>query len=135
MWGSRGHPGRLQGNIFVLPVAQGPGQVASPACGLSVRSARKGGMGEGIHGSNAMETTQARCRDAHGCMQARPASQAHRDNWGFIPCSCGNTPDRDGFEACAPDGDYREPMADSGWHGHSIGNRCGRIIEPEPTIA
>lgn len=82
-----------------------------------------------------METTKARYKDEQGRIEARTAPPAYRDEWGFIHCSCGNTPDDDGLESCSPNGEHMEPMADSDWQGHYICNRCGRIIEPELKIA
>ena len=43
------------------------------------------------------------------------------------PCECGNETYTDGFYPCFPDGTEVEPTIDSGWSGHYICLRCGKV--------
>lgn len=53
--------------------------------------------------------------------------EAHdRDCW---ICTCGNTPDGDGFYTCDRNGNLIEATTDSGWDELYRCERCGRVIE------
>lgn len=58
------------------------------------------------------------------------------NQYGSILCSCGNTPDQDGFSFVLPSGEEVEPTPDSLWEDHYFCRQCGHILSVRelPTV-